>query len=104
MIRQFDVVRSPVSAWRTDKPYLVSVQHDLFFDSKTRVLAALVIPGSVRPTTRLYPQFLILGQQLTLTPDDLVTLGVRLLGSPVASLKSERERVIAAIDMVLTGI
>ena len=104
MIRQFDVVRNPVSAWRADKPFLICIQHDFLFESRTRALAALVIPGSVKPTPRLYPQLVVLGQKLILTPDDLVTLGTRQLGKPVTNLKSERERIIAAIDMILTSI
>lgn len=104
MIRQFDVVRNPISAWRTVRPFLISVQHDWLRDSKRRLLAPLVVPSAIKPTPRLNPLLQILDQQFFLMPDDLVTLGVRRLSEAIANMESDRHRILAALDLVFTGI
>jgi toxin CcdB len=104
MIRQFDVVRNPIRGSRIDKPFLVNVQHDFLSASKTRVLAPLVILGHIKQLTRLYPSLLVLDRELILTPDDLTTLGIQLLGNPVANLEADRYRIVAALDLVFTGV
>jgi toxin CcdB len=104
MIRQFDVVHTPVGAGRAVRPFLVSIQHNFLQSSITRVLAPLVVTDSIKAMPRLNPALLVLGTQYLLVPDELVTLGVRQLGNAVANLEADREKIIAALDFVLTGI
>jgi|SRR5580692_10139969 toxin CcdB len=104
MIRQFDVLTNPVRAMRAEKPYVVVLQHSLFAEISTRVLAPLVIKAAVANPTRAHPNFEIEGQTLYLSPTDLFTITTRYLGDPVANLEPHRDRVIAALDLVFTGI
>lgn len=104
MIHQFDVFPNPVRATVATRPFLVSVQHKFFDHSDTRVLAPLIVQGAIQPLSRLNPAFEINTRCLYLLPTDLVTLSVRFLGDPVTNLESDRDRIIAALDMVFTGI
>jgi hypothetical protein len=104
MSRQFDVFPNPVRSMRAEKPYVVVVQHALFSAASTRVLAPLVPKSVVGDPTRAHPSFHIGSQTLYLSPTDLFTLSTRYLKDPVANLERSRDRIIAALDLVFTGI
>ncbi len=53
---------------------------------------------------RLNPRFTIEGKTVYLDPTDLVTLTVARLGECIANLEPQRDRIIAALDLVFTGI
>ncbi|MEI9885174.1 MAG: CcdB family protein [Rhizomicrobium sp.] len=103
-IRQLDVVRNPIRAARDVKPFLVCLQHHLLDHLSTRVLAVLAVKPESGERSRLYPAVRIESDILYFNPTDLMTLPVRLLGKPIANLEAERDRIIAALDMVFTGI
>jgi toxin CcdB len=104
MTRQFDVVHHPVVSGRRDKPYLIDVQTDRLGHLRTRVTAALVVRNAVESQWRLYPEIVVFGRRLYFDPTDLVSLPVRTLGTPIANLEPFRDRIVAAIDVVVTGI
>jgi hypothetical protein len=104
MIRQFDVVPNPIKAERTRRPYVVNLQHDHFGQDGKYVFASLAMSDAVKPVQRLNPAMRILGQELFLLPNDLFTLSARQVSPPVANLESDRDRIIAAIDLVFTGV
>lgn len=103
-IRQLDVVRSPFRAGREDKPYFVCVQHHLLDHLTTRIMAPLVPWHAVQGLPRLYPAIRVDAQMLFLDPTDLLALPVRVLRSPIANLEADRDRIVAALDLVFTGI
>jgi toxin CcdB len=104
MSRQFDVFANPVRVGRDERPYLVVVQHDLYGHLTTRVTAPLVVKDAVKEPSRLHPPLRVLGKIFFLLPEDLSTLPVRYLRNPVANLRIDRDRIIAALDLVFTGI
>jgi toxin CcdB len=104
MTRQFDVVPHPIVSGRHDKPYLIDVQTDHLGHLRTRVTAALVVCDAVDSQWRLYPEILVLGRRLYFDPTDLVSVPVKVLGTPIANLESLRDRIIAAIDLIITGV
>lgn len=104
MIRQFDVFANPIRVGRADRPYLVTIQHKSLDAAQSRLLAPLSIAHAFHHLPRLNPAFRILDQLLYLDPMGLITLTLRHLREPVANLEAERDRIIAAIDLVLTGI
>ena len=55
----------------------------------------------VEPT--LNPRFVVEGVEVVLHPLDIVSVEVGRLGERVGSLATEADRVIAAIDAVITG-
>ena len=104
MIRQFDVVSNPIVSARAVRPCLICVQHRILEYAGTRLMAALTTEKVDQSLPRLHPRFEIKGLTLYLLPQDLLTLPLDRLRDPVANLESERDKIIAALDLVFTGI
>ena len=104
MTRQFDVYRNPLRASREQRPFILIVQHAFFADRPTRVVAPLVVLDAIRPERRLNPIFNVLGNPFYLSPTEMITLSVRQLRQHVDNLTHERDRIVAALDLVFTGI
>jgi hypothetical protein len=103
MIRQFDVVASPLRRGTEERPYIVIVQCDRV-QTLSRICAPLVAARFLRPQDRLNPPFTVQGLPCYFHPIELITLPVRALQNPVANLEADRDRIIAALDLVFTGI
>ena len=103
-IRQFDVFRNPLRAARDSKPYLICIQHRIVGHLNSRVMAPLVTRSAVHAENRIYPAIKLEQKTLYFDPTDLMTLPVRLFGKPVANLEPDRDKIIAALDLVFTGI
>jgi len=104
MIRQFDVFPNPLKSGRRERPFVVSLQHYSLNHYPTRLVAPLAIDGAVVPMGRMTPLFDIAGQKLRLSPTEIATLAIRYLKAPIANLESQRDKIIAALDLVFTGI
>lgn len=102
LIRQFDVFRNPGSR-ASLFPFVVVLQSDWVTDTSSVIVAPLVAPSGTRTSKRLYPEFEIEGRQLALAITDLAALERSRLANPVASLDSERDKIIAALDLLFTG-
>lgn len=103
MTRQLDVFPNPLRK-REDKPFVICIQHHFLNHLNSRVVAPLVTKRAVHDETRLYPALPVRRQILYFDPTDLISLPARLLRKPMANLESERYRIMAALDLVLTGI
>jgi hypothetical protein len=104
MIRQFDVFPNPLKGGRRERPFVVSLQHYSLDHYPTRIVAPLVVDGAVVPMGRMTPLFEVERQKLRLSLTEIVTLPIRFLKPPVANLESERDRIVAALDLVFIGI
>jgi len=103
-IRQLDVVQNPLRAARGDKPYLVCVQHHALDHLNTRVMVPLVTSRLVSEASRLQPAIKFEEATLYFDPTEILTVPIRLMKSPIASLAAERDRIVAALDLVFTGV
>jgi toxin CcdB len=101
---QFDVYLNPNADTRASIPFLLDVQADLLDTLSTRVVAPLVVAEEMSPAKNLNPQFKIKGVAVVMSTAELAGVPNRALGDKVASLKSRRDEIIAALDMVFTGI
>jgi toxin CcdB len=98
---RLDVYPSP---GRVASGFVVDVQSDLLSHLATRVVVPLLPETTIRaPVTRLNPIFEIDGQRHILLAQSIATVPRRELRGAVASLKDERDTVLAAIDFLLTG-
>jgi toxin CcdB len=104
MIRQFDVFRNPLRGERAAKPFVVCVQHRRLDHLNTRVVAPLAAGAPVHEESRLYPTIVLQSATLHFDPTELIALPARLLDNPVANLEPQRDKIIAALDLVFTGI
>lgn len=94
---QFDV-------YALDEIYLLDCQADLLSHLATRSVAPL-FPRSmaVQPTQRLNPVFTIDGEPYILMPQLIAAFPAKQLIDPTMSLLNERDRIMSALDMLLTG-
>jgi toxin CcdB len=104
MIRQFDVIPNPLRTGHADRPYLISIQHRFLDAAASCLLAPLSIARAFHHWPRLNPQLLVLGQPFFLVPTDLISLSLKHLRDPIANLEPDRDRIVAALDLVFTGV
>lgn len=100
---QFDVFRHAKSR---RYPYLLDLQADLLRDLATRVVAPLIPLARLRgkPISRLNPVVAVAGEQHVIVFQELAALPAAELRDVVASLHAQRSELIAAIDLLFTGI
>ena len=102
---QFDVYLNPNADTSKAIPYLLDVQADLLDRLATRVVVPLILAKEMRLVARhLNPQFKIKGTAVVMSTAELAGVSNRLLGDKVASLKNKRDEIIAALDLLFTGI
>lgn len=103
---QFDLYRNGNSATRARIPYLLDVQSELLDSLATRVVVPLCKPGILkgRLAERLNPVFEVEGREVAMLTPELAGVPVKALGEPIANLSSQRGAIIAALDLVITGI
>lgn len=83
----------------------VDVQADLFSGLKTRVVVPLVGPDEGSGiVTRLNPMFTIGGREMLMLTQALVALPVSALGPVIDNIEHERDKVVNALDLLLTGV
>jgi toxin CcdB len=102
---QFDVYLNPNAATRKHIPYLLDVQADLLDTLATRVVVPLILADEMGLAAKhLNPQFKIKGAAVVMSTAELAGIPNRSLGGKVASLKNKRDEIIAALDILFTGI
>jgi toxin CcdB len=102
-VAQFDVHRNP-GRHSESIPFVVIVQSSLYDDYRRRVVVPLINKSSLGKVTnaRLNPTFRIKGVSVVLHPLEIVSVARENLGERVGSLKEEGDKIISAIDELLT--
>jgi len=103
---QYDVFKNRDAATRKRMPYLLDVQSDLLEGLSTRVVIPMLAAqrdDAVR-IGRLMPEFEIEGSTVTLVTPQLAGVPCAILGQPVASLAQRRHEIIAALDVLISGV
>ncbi len=101
---QFDVVVNPFPRSRERQPYLVTLQSDLLSRNLDTVVVAPLEPADAGAfADRLNPRLEIEGAQFVLIAQELATVRKASLSQARASLAAERDKTIAALDMLFTG-
>jgi toxin CcdB len=102
---QFTVHRNPSPESASWAPYLLTLQSDLLEDLATVVVAPLVLAERFgKPATGLNPAFQVEGKDVVLSVAELAGISWAHLGEAVQSLAEDRESIIAALDLLFTGI
>ena len=97
---QFDLFWNPAeSAW------LIDIQHDILDGLSTRLVVPLV-PAVNAPHQigRLNPLVHVNGEPHVLLTDLMSAVPLALLGPSHSNLAADRDAIIAAVDMLVTGI
>lgn len=101
---QFDVYLNPNPATNKAIPYYLNVQADLLDSMNTRIIVPLVRADETGKSVKgLHLKFKVKGEAVVMSTAELAGLPMRALGEKVASLKSKRDEIIAALDLVFTG-
>lgn len=103
---QFDVYRNANPATRARIPYLVDIQSDLLDPLATRVVVPLCKPEVLKGklAERLNPVFEIEGRKMAMLTPELAGVSRKILGERIGNLSDERRSIIAALDLLITGI
>ena len=88
-----------------DMPYLLDVQADLLSDLHTRVVVPLIRSAAFgRRATRLHPAFTVAALEVVMGTHLIASIRRQTLSGPVASLRDKRDTIIAAIDVLWSGV
>jgi len=103
---QFDVYRNRNAASRSSFPYLLDVQSDLLDTLATRVVVPMCRPELLKGklAERLNPVFQVESRKMVMLTPELAGVSRKALGEPVVNLAGQRPAIIAALDLVITGI
>jgi toxin CcdB len=103
-MKQFDIVANPFPRSRDRQPLLVALQSDLLLQSLDTVVVAPLQPADRgKFADRLNPAVSIDDRSFVMITQELVTVRKSVLGEPSGSLGHERDKIIAALDMLFTG-
>ena len=106
-MRQFGVYRNLDEATRPLYPLLVNVQSDLIAETGTRVVVPMapVIAGRhPPPISSLVPVLQVDGNPHVLVVPLLAAVDLASMGPLESDLSSERTAIMAALDMLISGI
>jgi toxin CcdB len=103
---QFGVHRNPNAATRSSYPFLLDVQSDLISDLGTRVVVPLSLASTMKGKVirTLMPIFAIEGKQYAMLTPQLAGVSIKHLGTKVTELSDKRGEIVAALDLLITGI
>jgi toxin CcdB len=102
MSNQFDVHHKPGTK-NSAVPFVLVVQSNRFRQSDRRVVIPLVAADAFRRTdSDIGPHFIVAGRDVVLDPLQVTNVSARALGPVVASLADDDDRIINAIDALLS--
>ncbi len=104
-MRQFCAYRNLNAATRSAYPLLLNVQSDLISETGTRVVVPLVPADRDMPTMPpLAPTLAVKGKRFVLVTPLLAGTEISDLGALDADLSDQRGTIMAALDMLISGI
>ena len=103
---QFSVHRNANPESSAAYPYLLDIQSDLIADLGTRVVVPLAPATTMqgKAIETLMPIFTIDGERFVMVTPQLAGVAKKQLGAVVAELSAQRHEIIAALDLLITGI
>jgi len=103
---QFGVHRNPNPQTKALIPFLLDVQSDLLADLDTRVVVPLCPASAMKGklVKILMPLFRIDGKPYAMLTPQLAGIERKRMGAEVADMAGHRNEIIAALDLLLTGI
>ena len=102
---QFTVYRNKSPRTKSTFPFVVDVQSDLLEQLQTRVVIPLTRTAGLakKPLSHLTPALTFDGETYVLMTPQLAGVARSDLGAPAGSLAGERDAIVAAMEVRLTG-
>lgn len=103
---QFCVRRNPSPETKATYPLLLDVQSDLTAGLNTRLVVPLCPLSAMKagPITTLTPVLEVDGRRYIMLTPQLAGIPTKHWGAPVATLARYRDEIVAALDLLITGI
>jgi toxin CcdB len=101
---QFTLYRNTNKQTQNRYPFLLDVQNDFLTALKTRLVIPVVMLTDHKPISRLNPQFTWEQEQYLLMVQEMAAIPSNNLGARVTDLQALRSEILAAIDLLITGI
>jgi toxin CcdB len=103
---QFSVHRNPNPATKATIPLLLDIQSDLVAELGTRVVVPLCPASAMKGKIIkvLMPAFEVEGKQYVMLTPQLAGISNKQMGAKVADLAHQRDAIVAALDLLITGI
>ena len=101
---QFDIHARP--GRHPDDPihFLLDLQNDLLEGMQTRLVAPLATAAAGSPIRGLTPTVAVGGQSYLLLTHLMAAVPARTLGELAGSARGQREEIVRAIDLLVTGL
>jgi len=103
-MKQFDLYRNGNPRTCEAIPLLLDVQSDLLASLNTRMVIPLSRAKGLAGINRLMPEVTVGEERLLLLTPQMAGISRRELGEPIGSLAHLRLDIIAAIDLLISGI
>jgi toxin CcdB len=101
---QFDVVANPFPRSRDRQPFLVTLQSGLLARTLDTVVVAPLEPAATGSfAEKLNPRVAVDGNDFVIITQELVTVRKNVLGPSHGSVMADRDKIIAALDLLFTG-
>lgn len=102
---QFDVYRNPNKESARRFPFLLDIQSGLLDRLATRVVVPLIaVNAGTAGVSTLNPEFELEGRRYVALTQELAGVPARGFGTPIASLAERRHEILAAVDVVVSGV
>lgn len=101
---QFTLYRNTNRHTQSRYPFLLDVQNDFLEALKTRLVVPAIKLSEQKPIAQLNPVFEFEQQQYLLVVQEMAAIPVTNLGAKVSELETLRGEILAAVDMLITGI
>ncbi|HQX91680.1 MAG TPA: CcdB family protein [Thermomonas sp.] len=102
---QFTVYANADAASKKWIPYLLDVQSDLIETSGSRVVVPLITSDRAGASIgHLMPTLQVEDKRMVMDTAQIMGIPMRMLGKRVADLSHERLTILAALDMLISGI
>lgn len=103
-MRQFDVFRNSSKTSSKHAPYFLVLQSNLTQTGTTVVVAPLVLANRISEASKLFPHLHVRASEFVLATNELSAIRITKPMEPVANLEMDRDRIVAALDLLFTGI
>ena len=101
---QFALYRNANRQTQGRYPFLLDIQSDFLIELKTRLVVPAIKLAEQKPITRLNPIFQWEQQQYLLVVQEMAAIPANNLGVKVTELEILRGEILAAVDLLITGI
>lgn len=102
---QFTAYRNNDKTSHTRVPYLLVVQSDLIEDARTCVVVPLITEQRAgTPVSRLMPLLRVGDETMVMDTLQLAAISRAALGAAAADLSDERAAIMAALDLLISGV